>query len=70
MKNIKFVSQEEMFNRLKFKEMLEIENSFKGNKYFIEITNKSKYLLSMILNNKKYDCNPFSKTSLCIQRGK
>lgn len=67
---IKFVSQEEMFNRLKSKDMLEIENSFKGNKYFIEITNKSKYLLSVTLNNRKYDCNPFSTTSLSIQRGK
>ena len=45
-------------------------NSFKGKKYFIEITNKTKYLLSVTLNNKKYDCNPSSKTSLCIQRGK
>lgn len=66
---IKFVSQEEMFDRLKFKEILEVENNFVNNKYFMEITNRSKYVLSITLNNKKYDCNPFSKTSLCIQRG-
>ena len=67
-KNIKFVNQREIFERLKAKDDLKIKKFETIKEQIILIKNESKFNLSISLGGKSYDCNPAKITELKIER--
>ena len=66
-KDISFISQREIFERLKAKDELNIEILQIDNQQNILIKNKSKFYLSISLGGQKYDCKPLTTTNLKIE---
>ena len=67
LKDISFISQKEIFERLKAKDELNIEILQINNQHNIFIKNKSKFYLSISLGGQRYDCNPLKITNLKIE---
>ena len=67
LKDISFISQREIFERLKAKDELDIEILHIDNQQNIFINNQSKFNLSISLGGKRYDCKPLKKTNLKIE---
>tara|TARA_Y100001933_G_scaffold621_1_gene607 strand:- start:283 stop:1143 length:861 start_codon:yes stop_codon:yes gene_type:complete len=67
-RNIKFVNQREIFERLKAKDDLKIKKFETIEEQIILIKNESKFNLSISLGGKSYDCNPEKITKLKIER--
>ena len=67
-KNIRFVDQREIFERLKAKDQLNIEILKRDNEQNIFIKNKSKFYLSISIGGKKYDCKPLKITKLKVRK--
>ena len=67
-KNIKFISQREIFERLKAKDELNIDILKKDDAQDIFIKNDSKFYLSISIGGKRYDCKPLKITKLKVRK--
>ena len=61
-KNIKFICQEELFERFAAKEKIKIKIINNNDFYSLEIKNESKVCLSITFGGERFDCDPL-KTS-------
>ena len=61
-KNIKFIGQKELFQRLAAKEKIQIKTIDKNDSYSLEIKNESKVCVSIKFGGESFDCDPFKPT--------
>ncbi len=67
-KNIKFISQKELFQRFAAKEKIQLKTINKNNFYYFEIKNESKFCLSISFGGKRFNCEPFKTTHKKINK--
>lgn len=65
---IKLINQEEMFNRLKAKEDLEIHIKLIDSNYHLNVKNNSDFLIAINIGNKKFDCYPLKTTKFTLKK--
>ena len=61
-KNIKFIDQKELFERLAAKEKIQLKTINKNDSYSLEIKNESKHCLSISFGGKRFNCEPLITT--------
>ena len=67
-KNIKFISQKELFERFAAKEKIKIKTINQNDFYDLEIKNENKICLSINFGGKRFNCEPLTTTHKKIDK--